>query len=94
MRALHLPSSQIDVQAGFQRSLNHLGLPAPKGGVRRGRDTWHALGERSPKMCVWWVLGFCTSISLQCPGEEADLGGEWPHGASRAAALAQNLCQR
>lgn len=30
MRALHLPSSQIDVQAGFQRSLNHLGLSDPR----------------------------------------------------------------
>lgn len=39
-------------------------------------------------------FGFCISISLQCPGEEADFGGEWPHGASRASDLAQNLYQR
>lgn len=43
----------MDVQAGFQQSLHHLGLPVPKRGVRRGRDTGHALGERSPKMYVW-----------------------------------------
>lgn len=57
------------------------------------------VGRAFPKITVEDRCGVCDTRtlspdSLPCPLEVADLGGEWPLGTFRAAALAKTLCQR
>lgn len=69
-----------------------------QGCLARG-DGGAKVGRAFPKITVEDRCGLCytrtlSPDSLLCPLEVADLGGEWPLGTFRAAALAKTLCQR